>query len=352
MRAHVIPLRGPRSSPSGARLGSATPIARRVIAVGGGKGGVGKSVVAANLAVSLARSGRVTVLLDADLGAANQHTLFGLDRLGPTLHGLFDRSIPELAAARVPTAVRNLELIPGSSALPGAANLDPDQKRALHAGILSLEADVLVIDVGAGTSRDVLDLFNLADQRLVVVLPQLTSLQNAYAFLKGAVYRVIEEAADTDARRSLFHRAAPGAETERVAALLERLGREDPDYVARAEPLLEHFGARVIGNQVVSAKDRSTLIAVSKMFQDFLGIRAPVAGQLRFNRAVGESVNRRQPLAVAEPDDDCARVLERVASELASEDVAALRSLRVPRAPPSTTEDTDPLLAEIRALLA
>jgi len=82
----------------------------RVVSVGGGKGGVGKSVVAANLAVAMAQRGARVVLVDADLGAANQHTLFGIARPGPGVEAFLDGSLAELAQAEVESGVPGLRL--------------------------------------------------------------------------------------------------------------------------------------------------------------------------------------------------------------------------------------------------
>ena len=151
---------------------------------------MGKSVIAANLAVYFARAGASTILVDADLGAANLHTLFDLRRSGRTLNELFTHEIDSLEDAAVEVGVPNLRLIAGSSATAGAANLNHAQKLRLIRQVQALRADVVIIDVGAGISFNVIDLFNAADLRLLVITPQLTSVQNAYGFLKAAVFRI------------------------------------------------------------------------------------------------------------------------------------------------------------------
>ena len=128
-------------------MSTARPAAARILSVGGGKGGVGKSVIAANLAVDMARAGAKTILVDADLGAANLHTLFDLRRAGRTLNELFTHEIESLEEAMVDVGVPNLRLIPGSSATAGAANLKHAQKLKLVRQLQGLEADVVIIDV-------------------------------------------------------------------------------------------------------------------------------------------------------------------------------------------------------------
>ena len=327
--------------------------AKRIIAVGGGKGGVGKSIVAVNLAVTIARLGRTVALVDADFGSANQHTMLGIDRPGPSLYDVVRGKLGNLSDALMRTSVTNLMLIPGAGAIPGSANLMEHDKKRLADQVQSLPADVVILDVGAGISFEVLDLYTLADQRIVVVLPQLTSFQNAYSFLKGAVHRTIFSCADTADRQRIYGRLDPSRETERITSVLRQIEERDPIYAERIKARLANFGAKLIGNQVVSAKDRGTLGAVAKMFRDFLLVDAEILGALRFNRKLGDSINRRTPLAVSEPNDDCVRIIQRIATVLLNEDVEKIRQGRAARdgAQAGPSEEEDALLSQIRAIL-
>lgn len=326
---------------------------RRIIAVGGGKGGVGKSIVAVNLAVAIARLGRTVALVDADLGSANQHTMLGIDRPGLSLYDVVRGQLKSLSQALMRTSVTNLYLVPGASAIPGAANLNERDKSKLLAEVQALPVDVVILDVGAGISFEVLDLYILADQRVIVVLPQLTSFQNAYGFLKGAVHRTIRSCADSPERRRVYAELDPTKETERLGNVLRQLQDRDPLYAQRVQARLSHFGAKLIGNQVVSAKDRNTLGAVAKMFKDFLMIDAEILGAIRFNRKLGDSINRRTPLAVSEPNDDCVRTINRVATTLLNEDVDKLRQGRTSKdgEVAAADDEDEALLSQIRALL-
>jgi flagellar biosynthesis protein FlhG len=169
---------------------------KRIITVGGGKGGVGKSIVSSNLAAALAQNGSKVVLVDCDLGAANQHVLFGIDRPNSGLQALIDRKIESLEEALTPTPLPNLHLVAGTGAAVGAANITHGEKQRIMKRIRALDADVVIVDVGAGVSFNVLDFFELGTQRLLVVTPQVTSIQTAYSFLKGAVLRTLRHHAE------------------------------------------------------------------------------------------------------------------------------------------------------------
>ena len=286
----------------------------RIISVGGGKGGVGKSVLAANLSVALAQAGVEVILVDGDLGAANQHTLFGIEHKVPTLQALIDHDVERLEDTLVPTGVERLRLVAGSSATPGAANLAHTQKLKLLRHIRALPAEVVVVDVGAGVAFNTIDLFAVADVRVSVLSPQLPSLQNAYAFLKGVVVRSLEQLAEGDERAILD--AGVAHQTDRVPAMIARLDDTAPALAKRARALLANFGARLVGNQATMPSDANIFHAVERMLRDFLGIDAPVVGVVPASLRLHSSVNRRVPLCVESPHDDAARAIRQIANRL------------------------------------
>lgn len=155
----------------------------QVIAVTGGKGGVGKSNVSVNLAVGLAEQGKKVVVFDADLGLANIDILLGLTT---------NRTLEDVIAGRceirdilVP-GPGGIRIIPAASGVSRMANLGEQE----HAGIihafseLSEDLDVLVVDTAAGISKTVISFVRAAQEALVVVLDEPTSVTDAYALIK------------------------------------------------------------------------------------------------------------------------------------------------------------------------
>ncbi|MES1164777.1 MAG: P-loop NTPase [Verrucomicrobiota bacterium] len=294
---------------------------KRIITVGGGKGGVGKSIVSSNLALAIAQAGSRVVLVDCDLGAANQHVLFGIDRPNPGIQGLLDRKIDSLDQGLTPTPHPNLQLVAGTGASVGAANINHGEKQRIIRRIRAIDAEVIVIDVGAGVSYNVLDFFEQGAQRLLVVTPQVTSIQTAYSFLKGAVMRTLQHHAEKAAELELLSPATKSGENEKVSQILTRVREQSPALAEAIDKILLRFGAQIVGNQVFEASQSGIFHAITRMIQDFLGITVPILGTVRASRRIRESVNLRKPMMLSGQDED-ARAFQQMAEALMAEDVA------------------------------
>jgi len=298
----------------------------RRISVGGGKGGVGKSIVATNLAVTMARQGHSVTLVDADLGAANLHTLLGVERAAPTLRHYLAGEIDAMAAAAHPTGIPNLHLVAGIGAVPGAPDLSAAQRTRLLEGIATLDDEVVILDVGAGTSGIVVDLFSQGELRLVVLAPQLTSIQNAYAFLKAAIHRSLTRWAETPAQRALVAEVAAAPEAARLGDWIKTAWRTDPEFMERSLRGLDHFGVRLVGNQLFDEDEAGMLQAFARMVREQLRLEAPLIGALCASRLVHDSINLRRPFVLDEAADAGIEVMGELATTLLGEDVSSIRS--------------------------
>ncbi|MBN8614137.1 MAG: P-loop NTPase, partial [Deltaproteobacteria bacterium] len=297
------------------------------VSVGGGKGGVGKSIVSTNLACALAAAGVRTVLVDGDLGAPNLHTLLGVTHAGPTLHALLERRIERIEEALVATSVPRLSLVAGAGGVPGHANPSHQEKQKLLRQIASLDADVVVIDVGAGTAYNALDLFAAGQIRIVVATPELTSLQNAYVFTKAVALREIAALAKSEGKLEAWARAFDHGETSRMSRWLRRLEAEELALATRIRGYLGAPGTLLVGNRVGAPSERHALFALSRMAREFLELELPVVATLPNARSVIDSVQRRRPVVVG-PDAD--PTLVRAFAQLAEHVVASERRRRDP----------------------
>jgi flagellar biosynthesis protein FlhG len=155
----------------------------RTIAIASGKGGVGKSNLAANLAVALGERGARVLLLDADLAQASLDLLLGLHPRFDLQHVLQGDKTLEEILVEGPKGVR---LIPASSGEPELADLDDYRREVLlrGLGLLDQDADLILIDVASGVSRTVTSFCRAADDVLVVTTPEMPAFSDAYSLIK------------------------------------------------------------------------------------------------------------------------------------------------------------------------
>src|SRR5262245_40432424 len=293
--------------------------APRIWAVGGGKGGVGKSVVTSSLAAAMAGLGRRVAVIDADLGAANLHTLLGAARPRVTLSHFLSGEVESLSEVMVQTSVPNLWLVSGHQALLEMANPKQRENEALHRQVQQLEVDEVVLDLGAGSAFNVLDLFLLAQRGLVVVTPEPTAIENAEHFLRAAVYRSLRFVArrpDVGAAiaqlRNEHHKRRVRSAQELIALVREI----DPTAAKPLEERAREFAPMVIVNQVQSVDHRRTGPELVASCRDRHGLAIELAASIDSDPSVRAAVEQRQPAVQAFPLCRFSRQIEGLARRL------------------------------------
>jgi flagellar biosynthesis protein FlhG len=317
--------------------------APRIWAVGGGKGGVGKSVVASSLAAALAGTGRRCAVIDADLGGANLHTLLGVSRPQRTLSQLLTGDADSLAELMVQTSVPNLWLVSGNQALLEMANPKHSQKEMLFRHIRGLDVDDVVLDLGAGSAFNVLDFFLLARRGIVVVTPEPTAIENAEHFLKAALYRSLQAVAKRPDVRAAIERLRKDRRGWRVRSARELIAhvREiDPPAAKLLEERAQAFAPVLLVNQVRSAEQRRVGPQLVASCRERLGILIELAGCVDSDPSVPAAVAQQQPAFQAFPLSGFSRRIDALARRLLREKCEAPRArpdesrlLRLPDAP-------------------
>ncbi|MFI5399801.1 MAG: P-loop NTPase [SAR324 cluster bacterium] len=292
---------------------------KEIIAIGGGKGGVGKTLLAGNLGILFAKMGKTAVLIDADLGGANLHTCLGIPTPELTLSDFMTQPHLRIEDVMLRTAQENLFLISGAQDILNIANPTYNQKGKLLRAVQELMANYIVLDLGAGTSTNTLDFFLLADKGVLVVMPEPTSIENAYRFIKSAIYRRLRSVAADPRVRAVIDKAMDKKNDLGVRSPVELV-----DYVtgmdARAggvlKQALRQFRPRIVVNQVRSLGDVRIGYAMQSVCQKFFGIQVEFIGYLENDEQIWQSIRKRQPIALTQDQGRAARNLRTIAYNL------------------------------------
>ncbi len=248
------------------RFNASRPV--RVVAVTSGKGGVGKTNIAVNLGVALARQGRHTALLDADMGLANVDILLGLQprfNLSHVIAG--DKRLDEILVA----GPEGLRIVPAASGIQQMAELSPVEQAGLIRAFseLRLPLEVLLVDTAAGISTTVVNFARACQEIVVVVCDEPTSLTDAYAFIK-LLYR---------------------------------------DYGL--------YQFQVLCNQVRSAEQgRQLFEKLYRVTDRYLDVALRYLGAVPYDDAVRKAVQQQRPFVTAFPGSSAARAIQELARKI------------------------------------
>lgn len=281
-----------------------------IVSVGSGKGGVGKSVIAANLAMLLAKQGKRVVLADLDVGGADAHILFGMLHPPLTLTDFVERRVDRLEDVLQPISAHPfLHLIPGTGDTLATANLPYAKKKRLIRHFKQLEADVIIVDIGAGTSYHALDFFLMADHYLTVATPDPTSVLDLYRFLKlAAVRRVLSAFLSRDAVSEALSERDFGS----IEEVIQAVGETDANARETAARMLKGFQPHLIVNRV-SGKSRVNVLQLKKLLKEYVGGELALLSEIPDDPAMIRAIRSYLPVVEFEPTAPASAALEQAA---------------------------------------
>ena len=308
-----------------------------ICAVGGGKGGVGKSLVAANTACALALDGYEVILVDADLAGANVHTLFGIRRLPVTLNEFVRRTIGKIDDLLVPTALKNLRLVCGATDFIDLANPGHARKQRIIRAIGNMAADFILVDIGAGATFNNLDFFNMADMGIIVMTPEPTAILSGYEFLKMAVHRKILAAfsGNSSLKEPLAAMLSGNGEgkVRKIGEVIGSMREIDPDAAQRISSLVAGMNPRLIVNCMIGSEGEKVHRVLSGTSLQYLQVAIPFLGGIRRSVEIERSVRSMTPVMMSGPSAaaDCFReIARRIASNSATTEIASPEVNRLP----------------------
>ncbi|MFZ2090028.1 MAG: P-loop NTPase [Desulfobaccales bacterium] len=295
-------------------------ITKKLWSIGGGKGGIGKSIFTLGLGISLARMGHKIIVVDSDLGGANLHTLMGVRYPPHTLEDFLLRRVHRLEDILIETGVKGIGLICGADDILGAANPTYAQKVRILSQLEELDADMVLLDLGAGTSFNTLDFFNYSLGKICILTSQATSLQNGYGFIKSALYRHIsrEFAKDQEVLDLLWESDGKGEENK-VSSLndiLVYLQDKNPELFVRLRHLLEEFQVFLVVNQVKNDRDTMSGLIIREVSSKYLAIQPEILGNISYDLAVEAAVNLMIPFPLDKDESKPAQELRTIAKKV------------------------------------
>lgn len=294
----------------------------RILPIASGKGGVGKSLISANLAIAFAQAGKKVVLADLDLGASNLHLFIGY-RAPKTGIGTFLNDLrSNFSQVVVDTDIPNLRFIPGDAEIPGSANLKTTQVTALARRLLSLDCDILVLDLGAGTHQSILDFFLLSGQGIVVTTPTVTATLNAYLFLKNTVFRLMyssfKKGSDAYAYLEKLRKDGSSLQQLYIPKLLETIRGIDPESYKKIKDRLTLFHPRLIMNMVEDPKSAEVAQKIRRSCAQYLDLEIEHLGVIYRDTLQDTALAARLPIILYKNQSILSQAIYRIADKILS----------------------------------
>lgn len=328
----------PRASLPGVQVRRTGTRPRRVLAVSGCKGGAGKSVMASNLGIYLASLGRSVVVVDADAAGAHLHSFLGV---APNIPGR-DVALPEPSTLpRVQeTPIPGLYFVDGGVSDGSAGLTRARTHRQLFEAVDAIDADYVVLDLGAGIEPALLDAFLGADLALYVAVPEPAGVESTYRFVRAAFLRRLRQAPDDEQTRSQLQAVAEElgglpAPRDLVDVLVERRH----GLAATASQLLDDFEVLTIVNQTRVRADLELGESMRSAAQQRLGTGIHYLGYVDFDDTLWNCVRERRPLLVHSPSTKSSKSIEKIARRLLALDAGKAPHRQARTVPSGTHHD-------------
>ena len=289
----------------------------RLVAFASGKGGTGKTLLAANLGIYLATLGKRVMVIDAALGSANLHMFLGDIRAQRTLGEAFSREAPHLSELVEATPVPGLQIVSGERDPTWVANPRTSQVKRLGSQIAELDADIAILDLGSGTRGYVLDLFSQAHVGVLVATPDPASVELCYRFVRAAFLRMLGQAGIGE-----LSRVPPEEIREFEGGMLsprdiyERAVERDHGVADRVAAHIAAFCPHLVMNLARSKADMTLGDEIAAAARRRLGCAVAYLGHTEYDEAAWVAHRRRRPLLVDHPESRASKCVEKLARRI------------------------------------
>lgn len=300
----------------------------KIIAVGGGKGGVGKSLICANMAVTLALTGQRVILVDADFGASSLHALLGISSPQYGFREYFDHSGLESNgedALLLDTGIANLKFLSGAGDMPGSADINIKNQAKVVSYIRSLEADHILMDLGPGTNFHIIDYFNIAGKNVVVSTPEMTSILKSFSFIKATLFRKISQEfkSNSSIQHFLDFSKNPVAAEEcyEIGSLREMVEESHPQKLEQVNQIIREFQPGLVINRVRRQKDILMGDNLKRLAKKYLDVDLKFLGYLIESDDVRDSIDEMRPFLIKDPQSKPSENIQQIIGALTNTNI-------------------------------
>lgn len=278
---------------------------QRIWAIGGGKGGVGKSLIATNLSIILAELGNTVVAIDLDFGNANMHSGFGIKYPGKTIMDFLNGKVKDLNEILLDTSIYNLKFISGAGGIIGSANPFHTQKLKLMRYMEKLQADHIVLDLGAGTSYNIIDFFLSATDRIVIATPESPSIQSVFNFIRICIFRKLYSLINSKNKAwNIIEKAkvpTPFGKIVKMKNMLDELEQLEPDSIEQFRVFQRTFKPNLILNMIMRSEETKLGLGMKEVINRYLDIDLDYVGSISFDSIIRKSLIREVPYIINAP---------------------------------------------------
>ncbi|MDY4523443.1 MAG: P-loop NTPase [Treponema sp.] len=293
----------------------------QIIPVASGKGGVGKSLLSANLAIALGQQGKKVVLADLDLGASNLHLVIG-QKPGAASLGSWFTEKSDFKDIIQQTDYQNVSFIAGDSQIPDLTSLKHVQKVRLIRNLKNIDTDYIILDLGAGTHQFILDMFLLSPQGIVVSAPAVTATLNGYLFLKNATFRLLYTTfkRGTPGRAYLDNLKKDSATMQKlyIPNLIQFLANCDPTNTQIFISRMQQFRPRLVMNMIEDPKDADRAQRIKSSCNQYLGLEIEYLGLMYRDMLQDKALASQLPVVVYKPQSVLGQAIYRIADKIIS----------------------------------
>ncbi len=293
----------------------------QILPIASGKGGVGKSLLSANLAIALGQAGKKVVLADLDLGASNLHLAIGQNVRNNSI-GTYLTDKTSFQNIVEPTEYENVSFIAGDSQIPGLTALKSVQKTKLIRNFHSLDTDFLILDLGAGTHQIILDMFLQSPQGILVTAPTVTATLDGYLFLKNAVFRLMNTTFKRGSNGWQFleqlKKSSESMKSLYIPKLVEALKKVDPANTELFISRMNQFRPRLVRNMIDDPKDADRAMRIRNSCKQYLGMDLEYLGLMYRDQLQDKALSSRLPVVIYKPISVLSQAIFRIAEKIIS----------------------------------